>query len=100
MKLLKLDEKTANTLMLLVFISISSILTGFGIYDKIGQIAGAGTFVPITGFANSLTSSAIESKSEGLVQGIMMNIFKLAGAIIVVGAVSSIIVGTIIYLVR
>lgn len=100
MKIFKVDNKTANTLMLLIFITLSSLFTGLGLYDKFGQIAGAGAFVPITGFANSLTSSAIESKSEGIVLGTMMNMFKLAGAIIVIGAVSSVLFGTIIYLLR
>lgn len=99
-KVFKFDVNNANTLMLFIFIFLSSILTGLGIYDKYGQIAGAGAFIPITGFANSLTSSAIESKTEGIVQGTLTNIFKLAGAIIVIGVVSSITIGTIIYVVR
>ena len=86
--------------MALVLVSIAAILTGFGIFDKIGEVAGAGTIIPITGFANSLTSSALESKSEGIITGILTNMFKLAGAIIVTGIVSSFIVGTIIFLIR
>ncbi len=99
-KFLKCDIQTANTLMLFIIIFLASIFTAFGIYDKFGQIAGAGSFIPITGFANSLTSSAIESKTEGVVQGTMTNMFKLAGAIITIGSVSSVIIGTIIYLIR
>ena len=99
-KFFKFELNNANTLMLFIFIFLSSIFTGFGIYDKYGQVAGAGAFIPITGFANSLTSSAIESKTEGVVQGTLTNMLKLAGAIIVIGVVSSIVVGTVIYLVR
>ncbi len=99
-KILNIELKTAQMLMALVLVSIAAILTGVGVFDKIGEIAGAGTIVPITGFANSLTSSALESKSEGIITGILTNMFKLAGAIIVAGIVSSFIVGTIIYLLR
>ena len=76
-------------------ILISSLLTGFGIYDKIGQFAGAGSLVPVTGFANSITSAALEHKSEGIVLGIATNLFKLAGAVIVFGVVSAAVFGII-----
>ena len=98
-KLFSIEEKTASSLVSITIVFITSLLTGFGIFDKIGQFAGAGTIVPITGFANSMTSSAIESKSEGLILGIMTNMFKLAGAVIVAGVVSSFVFGTLIYLV-
>ena len=68
------------------------LLSCFGFYlifDKIGQFSGAGTYIPITGFANSMTSAALESKSEGVILGIMTNMFKLAGAVIVAGVVSA-----------
>ena len=99
-KILNIDIKTSQILMPLVLVSIAAILTGLGYFDKIGEIAGAGTIIPITGFANSLTSSALESKSEGIITGILTNMFKLAGAIIVAGIVSSFVVGTIIFLIR
>lgn len=92
-----IDEKIANSLMSMVIVVTTSVLTGFGLFDKIGQYAGAGTYIPITGFANSMTSAAIEGRSEGLVLGIMSNMFKLAGAVIVAGVVSAFISGTIIY---
>lgn len=95
-----LDEQTSNTIMLIIIIVLASLFTGFGIYDKIGQSAGAGSIIPISGFANSLTSSAIESKSEGFVLGILTNLFKLAGAIIVAGIASSFVVSTIVYIIR
>lgn len=97
---LLIDEKNANTIMLIIIIVISAFLTGFGIYDKIGQNAGAGSIIPISGFANSLTSSAIESKSEGFVLGVLTNMFKLAGAIIVAGIASSFFVSTFVYIFR
>ena len=97
---LTLEEKNANTIMLIIIIVVSALLTGIGIYDKIGQNAGAGSIIPISGFANSLTSSAIESKSEGLILGVLTNMFKLAGAIIVAGIVCSFFVSTIVYLLR
>ena len=99
-KVLELDKNISSSLMSITLVFIASLLTGIGVFDKIGQFAGAGTFIPITGFANSLTSSALESKSEGLVLGIMTNMFKLAGAIIVAGAVSAFLAGNIIYFVR
>lgn len=95
-----IDEKNANTIMLIVIIVLAALLTGIGIYDKIGQNAGAGSIIPISGFANSLTSSALESKSEGFVLGVLTNMFRLAGAIIVAGIGSSFLVSTIIYLIR
>jgi stage V sporulation protein AC len=83
---------TAGTLILL-----SAILTGLGVYDRLGQFAGAGSAVPITGFANSMTSAAIEHRSEGIVLGIATNMFKLAGSVIVFGVVAAYIVGIIRY---
>ncbi len=97
---LEIEKDTSNILMAMVLVFIASLLTGIGIFDKIGEFAGAGTIVPITGFANSLTSSALESKSEGIITGILTNMFKLAGAVIAAGIISAFIVGTIIYLIR
>lgn len=76
---------------------IAVILTGLGVYDKIAQYAGAGTAVPVTGFANSMASAAIEHRSEGLVLGIGMNMFQLAGSVIVFGVVSAYVFGLIRY---
>ena len=73
------------------------LLTGFGVYDKIGQFAGAGSAVPVTGFANSMASAAIEHRSEGIVLGVATNMFKLAGSVIVFGVVGAYIVGLIRY---
>lgn len=90
----------ASTLMYIVVVGVTAIMTGLGIFDKIGQFSGAGTLIPITGFSNSMTSSALESKSEGIVLGIMTNMFKLAGAVIAAGVVSGFIFGLIIFLIR
>ena len=95
-----LKDTYANSLMSITLVFVASLLTGVGVYDRIGQFSGAGTIIPITGFSNSMTSAALESKSEGLVLGVMNNMFKLAGAIIVAGVVSAFVAGNIIYIVR
>ena len=87
-------EQAGNpTVATLIF--ISALLTGLGVYDKIGQFAGAGSAVPVTGFANSIASAAIEHRSEGWVLGIGGNMFKLAGSVIVFGVVSAFVVALI-----
>ena len=93
-----MEEKEANILSTLSMIFLSAILTAFGIYDKLGQFAGAGTIIPITGFANSVTSSAIEYKSEGIITGIINNTLKLAGSIIVVGILCAFFVSSLIFI--
>jgi len=92
------DQETSRIFATLTMILIASILTAFGIYDKLGQIAGAGTIIPITGFANSVTSSAMEYKSEGIIVGIINNMLKLAGSIIVTGIICAFVFGSIYYL--
>lgn len=94
---LNLAEEVAVTYMIVTMILASSLLTGLGIYDKFGQLAKAGSFVPITGFANSLTSAALEGKSEGLIQGIAANMFKLAGGVVVCAVISGFIFGLVRY---
>ncbi len=76
-------------------IIISCLLTGFGVYDNIGQWAGAGSAVPVTGFANAIASAALEHKSEGYVLGVGGQMFKLAGSVIVFGVVSAFVVSLI-----
>lgn len=88
-------EKTAGNPTVAVLILISVLLTGFGVYDRIAQWAGAGTSVPVTGFANSITSAALEHKSEGYVLGVGGNMFKLAGSVIVFGVVAAFFIGLI-----
>ncbi|NWL86974.1 MULTISPECIES: stage V sporulation protein AC [unclassified Paenibacillus] len=90
-----MSSKEASSPTVAVLIIISVILTSLGVYDKIAQWAGAGSAVPVTGFANSMCSSAIESKAEGLVLGVGANMFKLAGSVIVFGVVAAFIVGVV-----
>lgn len=99
LKSLGLDKDTvsATTSVILVFTGI--FLTAIGVYSKIGKFAGAGSIVPITGFANSIASPAIEFKSEGLVLGVGAKLFQIAGPVLVYGITSSIIVGVIYYMV-
>ncbi|GAA4846003.1 stage V sporulation protein AC [Paenibacillus vulneris] len=88
-------EKTAGNPTVAVLIFISVVLTCFGVYDKIAQWAGAGSAVPVTGFANSMCSAALEHKSEGIVLGVGANMFKLAGSVIVFGTVAAFVIGII-----
>ncbi len=90
-----LAEQTAWGYTLVALVFIASFLTGIGVYDKIGKFAGGGSIVPITGFSNSITSPAIEFKHEGVIYGICVKMFTIAGPVIVVGIVSSIVVGLI-----
>ncbi len=78
-------------------ILLAALFTGLGVFDKLGQFAGAGTLIPVTGFANSMASAALEHKSEGLVLGIANNMFKIAGAVLVYGVVAAAIIGFIRY---
>jgi stage V sporulation protein AC len=78
-----------------ILILISVILTSLGVYDKIAQWAGAGTAVPVTGFANSMCSAALESRSEGIVLGVASNMFRIAGSVIVFGAVAAFVVAIV-----
>nr|MBR6778393.1 stage V sporulation protein AC [Clostridia bacterium] len=89
------DELAAAVSMTLIF--LGTLLTGIGVYDRIGRYAGAGSIVPITGFANSVSSPAIEFKTEGLVYGMAAKMFIVAGPIIVYGVLAGTLVG-IIYL--
>ncbi len=97
---LGVSEKDAGGYTSVILILISVILTGFGIYQKIGSYAGAGSIVPISGFANSVASPAIEFKKEGYVMGVGSKIFIVAGPVILYGTVTSIIVGVVYYLIN
>ena len=96
---LNLDDADSLTLMLVTIIFITSVLTGFGLFDKIASHLGAGSFIPISGFSNSLTSAALESKSEGLIYGIGSNMFKLAGSVLTYGIVSAYVLGILKFIV-
>ena len=93
------DEKTGSALTCIALIFIAVTLTGLGIFDKVAKIAGAGTLVPITGFANAVASCAIDNKSEGYVMGVGAKIFTIAGPVILYGTVSGAIYGVIYYIV-
>ncbi|MGG7164324.1 stage V sporulation protein AC [Clostridium ihumii] len=84
----------------IIMIFIGASLTGLGVYDKIGDYAGAGSVVPITGFANSVVSPAIEHKNEGYILGVGAKIFTIAGPVLAYGITSSIIVGIFYYFMR
>ena len=90
------DDAGALTSMSLIF--LSALLTGFKLYDRIAQVAGAGTLVPITGFANSIVSPALEFKSEGFVLGLGAKMFVIAGPVLVYGISASIAYGIIYYI--
>lgn len=92
------DKVSASTWVSIILILTSAVLTGFGLYEKLAKHAGAGTLVPITGFANSVVSPALECKTEGFVLGVGAKIFTIAGPVILYGVAASIIYGLIYYL--
>ena len=87
------DELASYVSMIMIF--LGSLLTGLGVYDRIGKYAGGGSIVPITGFANSVVSPAMEFKTEGYIYGLAAKMFVIAGPIIVFGVASSVLVGLI-----
>jgi stage V sporulation protein AC len=89
------DQTTSGTVVSIILIAISAFLTGLNIFNKIGKFAGAGSLVPITGFANSIVSPAMEYKSEGYVMGVGGKMFTVAGPVLVFGISTSIAVGLI-----
>lgn len=97
LKFLSLEKLDASTATLITLIFIGAFLTGIGKYDLIGKRAGAGSAIPITGFANSIVSPAMEYKREGFVLGVGANLFKIAGPVLVYGIGSSIVFGFIYY---
>ncbi|WP_077358314.1 stage V sporulation protein AC [Virgibacillus halodenitrificans] len=88
-------EQTAGNPTVATLIFITMFLTGFGVYDRIGQFAGAGSAVPVTGFGNAVVASAIEHRTEGFVLGVGSNMLKLAGPVIVYGVFSAFVVALI-----
>lgn len=96
--LLNISKDDRGSFTSIVMIFLGALLTGLGVYDKIGAFAGAGSVVPVTGFANSIVAPAMEHKREGLVMGIGAQLFTLAGPVLVYGITSSIIVGIIAWL--
>lgn len=96
---LNFGEEDAGTLTSVTLIFLSALLTGLGVFDNIGKIAGAGTLVPITGFANAVSSQAIDAKSEGYITGVGAKMFTVAGPVIVFGIFSGAVYGVIYYVV-
>ncbi len=96
---LDLPEKVVKMAVPVSLIFIAAVLTGLGVFDKIARKAGAGTLVPITGFANAVVSPAIEFKNEGWILGVGAKIFVIAGPVIMYGTVASVIYGLIYYFV-
>lgn len=90
-----IDDVSASTIVSICLIGLSAILTGLNIFNRIGKFAGAGSLIPITGFANSIVSPAMEYKSEGYIMGVGSKMFTVAGPVLVFGISSSIIIGII-----
>ena len=88
-----LSQDDAGVMATITMIFLGGLFTGFGLYDELGQFAGAGTIVPITGFANAMVSPAMEYKQEGLISGLGTKLFNVAGPVITYGMVSAFIVG-------
>ncbi len=99
-KSLGLTELVSSTLASVTLVFLAALLTGLNVYNKIAKHAGAGTLVPITGFSNAVTCSAMEFKSEGLILGLGAKLFTIAGPVIVYGLVASAIYGIILCIVR
>lgn len=93
-----MDTENAKVAVSVTMVFLGALLTGLDIYPKIAKYAGAGTIVPITGFANSITSPAMEFKREGLVTGMSAKMFVVAGPVLVYGITSSVVVGIIYFL--
>ena len=91
----ELDLESAKTLVSVTLIFISAALTALGVFDKIAKRAGAGTLVPITGFANAVVSPAIEYRAEGFILGVGAKMFTIAGPVIVYGVTASVVYGLI-----
>ena len=94
---LGLDQEQAGTAVSITLIFAAAVLTGLGIFDKVAKRAGAGTLVPITGFANAMVSTALEFKSEGFITGTAAKLFVVAGPVLVYGISASILYGLLLY---
>ena len=98
--LCKLEQESALAFTSITLVFLSALFTGIGWYDNLAKIGGAGTLVPITGFANAMVSPAIEFKTEGLVLGTGVKLFTVAGPVLVFGTAASAIYGLIYYLIK
>lgn len=97
---LKWGAQASATATSIILIFIAALLTGIGVYDRIGKYAGAGSIVPITGFANSVVAPAMEFRREGLVMGVGAKLFTLAGPVLTYGISASVLVGLITYFIE
>ena len=95
---LGLSQKTALTLVTVTLIFLAAVLTGIGIFDRVARYAGAGTLLPVTGFANAVVSPALDTKSEGFIMGVGTKIFSVAGPVILYATVAGTLWGVIYYL--
>ena len=95
---LGMDEKIASACVSVSLIFVAALLTGLGLFDRLAQFAGAGTLVPITGFANSVVSPAIDNKAEGLILGVGAKIFTVAGPVLLYASLSGTVYGLIYYI--
>ena len=93
-----LDQESAGTAASMTLVVMSAVLTGLSLYDNIAKFAGAGTLVPITGFANAISAPAVEFKTEGFILGIGAKMFTIAGPVIVYGLFASVVYGLIYWL--
>ena len=93
------DGKTCAALSTITIIFLNAVLTGIGVFDRIAKHAGAGTLVPVTGFANSMISQSIDAKSEGFIAGVGAKIFTVAGPVILYGTAASVVYGIIYYII-
>ena len=93
-----LEEEAAAGAVSVSLVFLGALLTGLGVYDRLAKCCGAGTLVPITGFANSIASPALEFRSEGLITGTMVKMFTIAGPVIVSGTVASAVYGLVLVL--
>lgn len=95
-----LDEKSVASATAIILVFIGALLTGLGVYDKIGKIGGAGATIPITGFSNAVVSPAMEFKTEGFIFGVASKMFIIAGPVLVYGVSSSVVVGILHLLIK
>lgn len=95
---LGIDEEHSYILVTVFFIVLASVATAFGFFDKVARVGGAGTLVPVTGFSNSVTSSAIDTRSEGFIAGVGSKIFTVAGPVILYSTVAGTLYGIIYYI--
>jgi len=94
-----LNPRDAASATIIIMVFLGAFLTGLGVYDEIGKVAGAGSIIPITGFANSIVAPAMEFKREGFVFGVGSRLFTIAGPVLVYGFVVSVLIGLIAYFV-